>query len=1221
MGFHLIIHALGSLEVEIAGRPLPGLSGGKMPALLMLLAARPGHRHSRESLAEMLWPNLPLRSGRAHLRHAFFHLREALGDDGAEPFLLSGRDWLGFNPRSDFWMDALELAAAGRESPAADLAELEGRAGLCRGEFMAGFSLPDCQEYEDWLQGQREELRRQAVALLESLALHHEKDGRLDQALKHARRLSELDPLNEAGHCRIMRLCASSGQPAAAQAQYEACRAVLWKELGARPSEETAALLRQILKAQPPPLGPTVKDSALPAPPTERRQVTVLYCELTLAAAEDPEEAAEQLRGPQQRCIDLVCSRGGHVSQSHGGGLLVTFGYPDAREDAARRAVAAAQALCEAAAPAVVRCGIHAGLIATAPGLRAPDLVGRTSEQAIHLRLAAGEHGIALSEEAFRLVEGYVHCLPLGPRALVAGGRLVEVYRVEGSTGAPHRLAAAGERTPFVGRAAPMRRLLSLWRRACGGEPAVALVRGDPGIGKSRLVAELRREIAAREDCGVFESFCLAEHQGTPFSPFTGILSVAPAAPTSLEDPRPQLMEAMLEALLGPARRRPLLALVEDVQWADASTLELLRLLADRLKGERALILLTARPEFAPSWWPPSRALTLELAHLPEKPSRQLADSLAPGLPADEVERIVAQADGVPLFIEELARWRGTAKERGRGGSAVPATLHDLLMARIDQLGAARRLAQVAAACGRDFEPKLLAGVLKGDGLDVERGIQDLLRSGLALRVGERLQFKHALIQEAAYHSQARPIRRETHRRIAAILQRDFPNLCRRRPEILAHHLTEAGELEPAIRAWRAAGAAAVRCWSHHEARLHFSKALALLAQGAHGRERDRLELSLRLELGPQLLATTGFGSPEMRECYDRAYALCREGDDAEQLFHVVHGQWIGAGTYASYAEAAELAGRLERLARMSGRAELLLEAHVAWVATHFWMGNHAGVALHAEAARARCRDIDADAHVRTFGVDPEVYSLVFLGLSRFYLGWPDEADRLAQAAIAAAERSSHAGGKCVALNMQAILEGYRRRPQRVLEHSEVLATLGEAHRMPLWTAAAKSLRGWAWALQGKAEGAAQSLQGLQEIRKNLAGAEIMFGVVYLEAAAALGRSDRILAEVDALLEAAQRRCDGHVTSELHRLKGEALMAVSSKGGEAAEAILREALERARRSGSRLLELRAAASLFRWKRDAESRARLARLADLIEEGADHPDLLEARRLATDGHAG
>lgn len=1218
MGARLSIRSLGLLEVELDGRALPGLSGGKMSALLMLLAARPGHRHRRDALADLLWPDLSAPAARANLRHAFFHLRESLGGDGREPFLLSGRDWLGFNPESDFWLDAVDLAAAAPKPAGLDLPELERRAKLYRGEFMADFSLPDCRGFEDWLEAQRQELRRQALALMEYLADHHERTGQYTRGLEFARRLSELDPLDEAAHCRVMRLCACCGHPAAAQAQFEACRAVLWKELGAQPSEETRALLRQVLRDKTQSAGrlrASEETPALPAPPTERRQVTVLYCELTLANVEDADDAAEQLHGPQRRCVDIVRQHGGHVRQSHGGGLLAYFGYPDAREDAARRAIDAARAMCQVAAPAVARCGVHTGLIATAPGLQAPDVVGRTSELASRLRLAAGEGGVALSQEAFQLVESHVPCIHLGTRVLLNDQRPVAVYRIEGA-GGPRREPAQAARSPFFGREEEIRRLRSDWRRACAGEPAAVLVRGDPGIGKSRLVAQLRMRVIDEDEGEVLATHCAPEHQGTPFFALRFALRVdpPPAQPSlAAEAQRRRFMSALLENLLELAERRPLLAVVEDVQWADSSTLELLQLLIARLSDQRILVLLTSRAEFALSR-PAPRLRVLELQHLPDKPSRQLAAALTAALPVEALERIVALADGVPLFIEELARWRGAP-------STIPATLQDLLMARIDQLGGARRLAQVGAACGRDFDPKLLGEVLRQEGVEVAQGLQDLLRSGLVLEVKGRLLFKHRLIQEAAYQSQSRSVRRETHRRIAAVLRREFPRECQKRPEVLAHHLTESGEAELAIRSWRAAGDAAAESWSHVEAVLHYRKALELVALWAPGPERDKAELQLRVALGVQLIPATGFGSPQTRECYERAFELCRGGEDAEQLFRVVYGQWMSSSATASYVHAHELAERLSHLAGLSGRAEFALAAHVALAITLFWMGRYADTSPHVTAARMLVERVDLEAYLRTFGVEPLVYAQAFFGLSRWFLGFPNEALRAAEEAMAAAARAGQARGRCVALCLFALLARTRRRPQQVLDHCEALDALAKANRMPFWTAAAKSLRGWALAMQGNAHGAELSLQGLSEVRENMAGAEVMFGLVHLEALAALGHHGRVLREADALLDAARRRCDEHATPEIHRLKGEALLAAAPASCAAAEACLGEALEQARRSGARMLELRAAMSLFRSRRDSTARCALEAVAARFGRGEDCPDVLDARRLLSEDERG
>ncbi|OGT00530.1 MAG: hypothetical protein A3F73_06930 [Gallionellales bacterium RIFCSPLOWO2_12_FULL_59_22] len=419
-----------------------------MTALLVYLASKAGHKYRREALAELLWPALPVESARFNLRHTLFHLRLALGGDrGAQPFLLSGRDWLSFNQDSACRIDAVAFAASVPTCVATPfpqhcdpcIEKMEYMAGLYRGEFLAEFSLPDCQEFEDWLQIQRESLRRHAIALLERLSDCHEQAGAYSRALPFALRYAELEPWSEEAHCRAMRLFALAGQGGAALAQYDACCRALKKELGGLPGERTRNLAERIRKGELHPEDDAAKGKPpLPflPPLAEQRQVTVLYCELTPAEFESTRKALALLHAPQKRCIKIIRGFSGHIVQSHGGGLMAYFGYPQNSENAARQAAQAIQAALECVGEAEhgleVRAGIHTGLIAAGADAEMPEIIGLTSGIAIRLRLEAKSGEVVISAVTHRLAGKNFNYKSLGEHQLSDVFPPLEVFKVKG---------------------------------------------------------------------------------------------------------------------------------------------------------------------------------------------------------------------------------------------------------------------------------------------------------------------------------------------------------------------------------------------------------------------------------------------------------------------------------------------------------------------------------------------------------------------------------------------------------------------------------------------------------------------------------------------------------------------------------------------------------------------------------------------------------------------
>ena len=623
------------------------------------------------------------------------------------------------------------------------------------------------------------------------------------------------------------------------------------------------------------------------APPpadAERRQLTVLFCDLVdstrLASQLDPEDYREVVRAYQQTCAEVIQRFEGHIAQYLGDGLLVYFGYPQAHEDDAQRAVRTGLDMVQAMGTLnhrlaqeqgvrlAVRIGIHTGLVIVGEvggGSRQEQLaLGETPNLAARLQGLAAPDTVVVSAATFRLVRGYFTAQELGAHSLKGVTAPVQVYRMLRESAAQSRLDIAGPSglTPLVGRESEVLLLLERWAHSQDGRGQVVLLSGEAGIGKSRLVEVLRERVIGQGATRmVFR--CSPYHQQSALFPviehvqrvlhwhhdaapeariealeqalrtsrlpleeviplFAALLSLPhPAHYPPLNLPpqrqRQKTHDALVAWLLAEAEQQPVLAVWEDLHWADPSTLEFLSLVLDQVPTARMLTLLTCRPEFLPSWASRSHLTQVTLTRLGRPQVEAMITSLTSGkaLPAAVVEQIVARTDGVPLFVEELVKMileSGLVREEGDHyvltgplpPLAIPSTLHDSLMARLDRLATVKEVAQLGATIGRTFAYELLQAVSPLDEATLQQGLRQLVEAELVYQRGVPPQatymFKHALIQEAAYQSLLRSTRQQFHQRIAQVLEARFPTTVETQPELVAQHYTEAGLTEQAVR-------------------------------------------------------------------------------------------------------------------------------------------------------------------------------------------------------------------------------------------------------------------------------------------------------------------------------------------------------------------------------------------------------------------------------------
>jgi tetratricopeptide (TPR) repeat protein len=659
--------------------------------------------------------------------------------------------------------------------------------------------------------------------------------------------------------------------------------------------------------------------------------------------------------------------------------------------------------------------------------------------------------------------------------------------------------------------------------------------------------------------------------------------------------------------------------LVEDLHWADPSTLEWLGLLIEQCATAGVLVLLTHRPAFEPPWAAREHVLPVALGRLHRRQARELAAGVVAGatLPEELVNRIAARSDGVPLFAEELAK--GVVEAGGAAGGSlssleIPETLQDSLMARLDRLGEAKAVAQLGAALGREFPYALLEAIATMRKGALREGLGRLVQAELAYQRGLPPQatytFKHALVQDTAYASLLESQRKELHGRIADALEARFAERVARAPEEIARHCEQAGRTEQAIAHYQRAGERATQRSAHVESVAHFERAIALLRTLPESRERNRQEIRLRLALGAPLQATRGMYDAEVEEAYGRALELSGGLADGSERFRALAGLATGE----------ELLAHAERTGEPS---ELLFAHSTLGVALHY--GGELSKALaHDERAIALYDPAQQALLESVYGLDPGIVSLCLAAFARLQLGYPDRALQRVEQAIERARGHSHAYSLAYSLNWAAIVGYLRGEAQRVLERADEAIEISTQRGLAQQLGGALIFRAWALAVIADAETAGRALDplttnlaaGLLGSRGGPVGAPFVTAIC--DAQRRLDRLDAALDTADAALAHWAEIEAPYWDSEFLRLKGEIRLAQDPAAHGEAESLFLRAIEIARRQEGRALELRAATSLARvWRRRGrkqEARALLAPVSDWFGEGFDTADLKDARAL-------
>lgn len=834
--------------------------------------------------------------------------------------------------------------------------------------------------------------------------------------------------------------------------------------------------------------------------------------------------------------------------------------------------------------------------------------------------------------------------------------------------------------TPLIGRDEELELLMRRWRQAAKGDGRVVLLSGEPGIGKSRLTVELQERLRAeshtrlRQFCSPHHQdsalypvisqlqraaglrrddtdkqrldkltalLARATDDLTEAAPLiANLLSVPTGESYPPLDLTPQkrkekTLRALLTQLEGMAASEPVLLLFEDVHWIDPTTLELLHLIVERVPALPVLLIITFRPEFAPPWIGSPHVTPLTLNRLPPAQRAEMITGVTGGkaLPREIADQIIDHTDGVPLFIEQLTKSvveSGIIVEAGDrytvtgpvGSLAIPMTLQASLLARLDRLPATREVVQIGAALGRSFSHELISAVAQLPQQRIDDALAELVSAELIFRRGTapdaEYTFKHTLVEEVAHSTLLRSQRQQLHNRISEVLEAKFAEIVETQPDLLARHCTEAGLVDKAVRHRLKAGQQAIACGAMTEAVVQLQKGLELLSTLTNGPDRGQQELPLQMALGVALAASRGYAAPETGRAYARAHALCTELGDIATLMPVLGGQSAFHLTRGEYISARECAEYLLHLSKKQHDTSAILLGRCALGLSQYFLGELASSKHHLERVLAIYAPETHRLPPGVAAVDVKVRALNFLAHNLFLLGHQDQARSRAEQAVLWGRTLRHSHSLAYALSHAARLHLFRCDEQAAFDALEEATAIAAQQGFPLWLAFCTMMRGHVLVTRGEAaKGLALARKGHEDMKATGGSISETWGLSLL--AKCYERADQPDQAVDLLtkaLDIVERRNELFFEAELHRLKGEWLLAHRRPEPAEVEFCFERALAVAQKQDARTWQLRAATSLARlWldqgKRD-RARDLLAPIYNWFTEGLDTPVLREAR---------
>ena len=1037
---------------------------------------------------------------------------------------------------------------------------------------------------------------------------------------------------------------------------------------------------------------PSVATPAPSVPATqtagERRYLTVMFCDLVGSTAISAQLDAEEWRDLVEAYLDAasaaVTEMGGHVARKLGDGILALFGYPVAHENDAERAARAALAIQAALGELnrknagtgkpelAARIGLESGpAVVDAAG----EIYGDVANVAARVEALAEPGTVLITSRLQREIAGLFVAEERGTHSLKGVPEPTTLFRLVRASGGGRR---GGQRqlTPLIGRDDEIATLLRRWQRVRGGDGQLVLIVGEPGLGKSRLIEELHRRLSDTPHTWV-EWSCSQLLQNTPLHPIAewgrarfggadvtpkGRLAelenalaqvkldtaeIVPLVAPLLDIPVPKerlpalapeelrrrQLAAVANWVMAGARAQPSVLAFEDLHWADPTTLDVLRGITEQGALASLFIVATARPEFRPPWSMRSHHGNISLAPLDRAQVRDMVGELSVrhALPNHVVEDVAARTGGVPLFVEEVTRLLLERGEQG-GSHAIPPTLQQSLMARLDRLGSAREVAQVGSVIGRGFSYKLLREVAGMADAPLQTALEKLAGADILLVQGappeSDYRFKHALIQDAAYENLLKSRRQVLHRRVAEILRDRFADTAAAEPEMVAHHFTQAAMTDEAIELWGKAGDQALRRSAFQEAIAHLGKAIEMAdkaeqaAPGAAGATATSAaftsrRLKLQTSYGQALLWSKGYADKEAKAAFVRAEELASGIDDTAERMKIYYGQCLGNLLRGEYALAQGLAESLLRDAQHSERSQ-----DAAFARRVLGLTNHMqGAFAEAQTLFEQALNSADGGGKFSVGLDMVAAAKAYLSHTVWVRGEFARARSLIDEAVARAVAASDIPDQCTAYSFECIFAMMRNDAETALAAAGKLIAVAQEHGTRLFMASARVYAGWARASLGQTSAHQNELE--QALAAYTGEGNRFFVPFYTGLLAAIqmetqDEKARAAERVDEALALAQQTGEHWADAFLHRLRGEILLKLDAANKAPAEDAFRTAIAVAQRQEARSFELRAALPLARLYqaagRAADAEAVLVSALRGFSPTPEFPEIEQGQRL-------
>ncbi|KPJ91588.1 MAG: hypothetical protein AMJ53_11330 [Gammaproteobacteria bacterium SG8_11] len=1033
----------------------------------------------------------------------------------------------------------------------------------------------------------------------------------------------------------------------------------------------------------------------------ERRQLTVLFCDLvgssTLSEEIDPEELREIMRHYRNTCDEVVRKYKGYVAQYLGDGILVYFGYPTAHEDDASRAVQTGLELIrgiaklnhrlkqESDVSLSIRLGIHTGLVVVgeiSDGDKRSMALGETPNIAARLQGLATPDSIVISAITYRLCQNYFECTCLGDHKLKGFSRPFTLYQAVKERDHRENFITGSKQTPLIGREQESALLLDRLEQAKQGVGQVVLLSGEAGIGKSRLAQFVKESISDEPHMllevngspyyqnsylhgatqlirrhltltgksdeekilileRLFKRFNLRPKDKVPF--FADLLSIPLPKDRYQEiqytpvQKKQKTLETFLTMAMAIAAKKPLIIIVEDLHWIDPTSLDLIGMFIDQVPTTSAFILLTYRMEYTPTWTPRSHMTQISVNRLTRDQTAKMIQWLGNNkeLPKELVREITNKTDGTPLFVEELTKMvlesdllietKDSYKLTSPIASlAIPSSLQDSLMARLDRLGPNKELAQLSATLGREFSYRLLKAVAKPSETQFDNRLAHLVYSELLYQRGippeATYTFRHALVHELAYQSLLKKTRQQYHYHIAKTLLDQFPELITESPEVMAHHCAEAGDYQEALKYWLAAGKKAIKRSANTDAIVHLNKALSVLKQLPESVGTVEYELAIQASLGLAYMLSKGYAAPEVEKAYARANSLCKTIGETTSTFPVLCGLWEYFVVRGQLSTAEDLSKQLLQIAKQNADPILTDEAQRAMGGTLFWQGQLETAFKYLQnGQRSAANHPVKRISTQIYSQDTEVASLSNLACVLWLLGKPDQALEKATQAIKLAQQLSHPFSIAYAHTFCTFVHQLRGDDFAMKKQAEVLISISDTYEFAYWRTIGKMLRSLAsMNLHQDSQYILAFEEALQQYKNTGSNLALSyFRVLLAQSYCFAGRYSQANDLVDTSLQEVESHKERFFESELYRVKADILL-TSEHLESAAKDNLEKALVLANQQNAKSLELRAATDLARlWQNQGKYSEAIQLLEDIaaqFKEGFKCKDWMKADLL-------